>query len=156
MRRAWSAIVALVMQYALKFGAVGLVGYAVDLGVFNALRVDFTGEGAIVGNSFLAKTISVSLATLVTWFGNRFWTFKDRRRHNVLLELVEFSGIAVVGMGIALGCLYVSRHLLGFTSLFADNIAANVVGLGVATAFRFLMYRYWVYGDQRSDRVRAA
>ena len=38
---------------------------------------------------------------------------------------------------------------LGFTSLLADNISANVVGLVLGTAFRFLMYRYWVFGSTR-------
>ena len=152
MTRAWQAIAELVMRYALKFGAVGLVGYAVDLGVFNTLRVDFTGDGPFLANSFVAKTISVSFATLVTWFGNRWWTFRDRRRNNGWLELGAFAAIAVVGMGIALGCLYFSRYVLGFTSLFADNVAANIIGLGFATVFRFLMYRYWVYGDQRTGR----
>jgi hypothetical protein len=65
------------------------------------------------------------------------------------MELLELSAIAAIGVGIALACLYVSRSVLGYESLFADNVAANVVGLGLATTFRLLMYRYWVYGDHR-------
>ena len=72
-----------------------------------------------------------------------------------MLELLEFAAIAIVGMGIALLCLYVSHHLLGFTSLLADNISANVIGLVIATAFRFLMYRFWVYGPSRTDGLAA-
>jgi hypothetical protein len=54
-------------------------------------------------------------------------------------------------MAIALACLWISHHALGFTSLLADNIATNVVGLALGTAFRFLLYRYWVYGHHRAD-----
>ena len=54
-------------------------------------------------------------------------------------------------MLISLGCLWITHHWLGYTSLLADNISTNVVGLALGTAFRFLLYRYWVYGHHRSD-----
>ena len=51
-------------------------------------------------------------------------------------------------MAIAVGCLYVSHYVLGFTSLLADNVATNGVGLVLGTAFRFTFYRLWVFrGD---------
>ena len=34
-----------VILYALKFGAVGLVGLAVDIGIFNALLLGLAGDG---------------------------------------------------------------------------------------------------------------
>ena len=62
-------------------------------------------------------------------------------------------------MGIALLCLGVSHYVLGFTSPLADNIAANVVGLVLGTAFRFYAYRTWVFteiaGDGPVDAVSA-
>lgn len=137
--------------YAIKFGIVGLVGYVIDVGIFNALRLGVLGEGHFFQGPIGAKIASVTVATLATWFGNRYWTFRENRRKNFLLELLEFCTIALVGMGISLLCLYISHYVLGFTSLLADNISTNVVGLVVATAFRFLMYRFWVYGDHRSD-----
>lgn len=143
----------LVLEYGLKFGVVGLGGYAIDVGIFNILRLGLLGEDHAAASPLIAKVISVSIATLATWFGNRFWTFREHRRQNFLLELVEFAAIAVVGMGISLACLYVSHYVLGFTSLLADNISANVIGLTIATTFRFLLYRYWVYGHGRSDSL---
>jgi putative flippase GtrA len=138
-------------RYALKFGIVGLIGLATDVGIFNLLRTDPTGEGGFFTGPIGAKIVSMTVATLVTWFGNRFWTFRVHRRENFLLELSEFALIAVIGMGISLMCLAVSHYVLGFTSLLADNISGNVIGLVLATAFRFLMYRYWVYSPHRSD-----
>jgi putative flippase GtrA len=141
------------ISYALKFGVVGLVGYIIDVGIFNVLRFERVGAGTWAATPVGAKVVSVTVATIATWFGNRYWTFKDRRRANFVLELLEFSAIAALGMGIAVGCLYISHYVLGYTSALADNISANVVGLGIATAFRFLMYRFWVYGNHRSDSV---
>lgn len=95
------------------------------------------------------------VSTLVSWFGNRLWTFREHRRRNVLLELLEFSAIAVIGTGISLLCLYVSHYVLGYRSLLADNLSTNVIGLALATAFRFFLYRFWVYGYHRSDGFAA-
>ncbi|MCU1506863.1 MAG: hypothetical protein QOG18_1439 [Microbacteriaceae bacterium] len=138
---------------ALKFGSVGLVCYAIDVGVFNLLRVGVLGSDHFFQGPLGAKIVSVTISTLASWFGNRLWTFRQDRRRNFLLELLEFSAIAAVGMGISLLCLWVSHYLLGHRTLLADNISTNVVGLILATAFRYFLYRYWVYGDYRSDRV---
>lgn len=143
------------LGFALKFGVVGLAGYAIDVGIFNALRLELLGSDHFFQGPIGAKIVSVTVATLATWFGNRYWTFRQNRRKNFLLELLEFCAIALVGMGISLVCLYISHYLLGYTSLLADNISTNVVGLVLATAFRFLMYRFWVYGDHRSDGLAA-
>lgn len=153
--RVFSWFKELLLRYALKFGAIGLIGYVIDVGIFNVLRLGFAGEGHVTASPIVAKIISVSVATLATWFGNRYWTFREHRRQNFLLELVEFCAIALVGMGISLLFLFVSHYLLGFTSLLADNISTNVIGLTVATAFRFLLYRYWVYGHGRADGLTA-
>ena len=145
--RAYHGLIA----YALKFGVVGLGGYAIDVAVFNILRFGGVAEGHWIGSPVGAKVVSVTLATIATWFGNRYWTFRDRRRANYWLELAEFSLVALVGMGISVACLYVSHYVLGLQSPLADNISANVVGLVLATTFRFLMYRFWVFGSHRAD-----
>ncbi|MCB1281144.1 MAG: GtrA family protein, partial [Salinibacterium sp.] len=115
------------LSYALKFGIVGLAGYAIDVGIFNALRLGLLGDAHFFQGPIGAKIISVTVSTLATWFGNRYWTFRANRRKNFMLELLEFCTIALVGMGIGLLCLYISHYVLGFTSLLADNISTNVI-----------------------------
>jgi putative flippase GtrA len=143
------------MRYVLKFGVIGLLGYVVDVGIFNALSLGLIGHGHFFQSPVGAKIISVAVSTLVTWFGNRYWTFREHRRKNFVLELGEFSIVAVGGLLIGLLCLWVSHYLLGLTSLLADNISGNVIGLVLGTAFRFVLYRYWVYGHHRKDGLTA-
>ncbi len=150
-RSAVNYVYAQIVRYALKFGVVGLVGYLIDVGLFNLLSIGVFGSGHFFQSPLGAKIIAVTISTLASWLGNRYWTFRENRRRNFVLELVEFSAIAVVGLGISLGILYISHYILGFTSLLADNISANVIGVAIATAFRFLMYRYWVYAPTRAD-----
>ena len=144
-----------ILRYALKFGVVGLIGYFIDLTISNALWFGILGEDNFFHSTLGAKVVSVGIATLATWFGNRYWTFREHRRENFLLELLEFATIALLGMGISLACLWFSESVLGYTSILSRNIAGNVIGLFLATAFRFLLYRYWVYGHHRSDGLAA-
>lgn len=126
-----------------RFGSVGGLAFVVDAGLFNLLRF---GPGEVLGPKPLtAKVVSVAVATVVAWLGNRYWTFAARRTTNKTREFVAFVIANVIGMAIAVGCLAVSHYVLGFTSALADNIAANVVGLALGTVFRYLAYRSLVF-----------
>lgn len=132
-----------------RFGVVGLLGLVVDLGLFNLLRFA-GGEGVLYDKPLTAKAISVTAATLVTYAGNRRWTFRARGQRSHVSGYTLFFALNAVGMGIALVCLWFSHYILGLTSPLADNISANVIGLGLGTLFRFWSYRRWVFPDARN------
>ena len=135
---------ALVLREGVKFGVVGGVAFLVDTGLFNLLL--HIGQEPVLGEKPLtAKVVSVAVATMVAWLGNRFWTFRRRRRAAVPRELFLFAVVNVGGLLLALLPLAVSRYVLELDSPIADNIAANVVGLGLGTVFRFVMYRTVVF-----------
>lgn len=134
----------------LRFGAVGLIGVVVDVGLFNLLRFDPMDANTAFNGPLGAKVVSVTVAVIVTWFGNRYWAFGHNRRRDFMKEFVEFTTVAVAGLGISLACLYISHYVWGFQSILSDNIATNVVGLILSTAFRFFAYRYWVFSPSRS------
>lgn len=129
----------------LRFAAVGGFGLVVDVGVFNLLRVTVLSPDHLHEGPVVAKVVSTSLAIVVNWIGNRYWTFGHHRRPEALREGVEFALVSVGGMLIGLACLWVSHYLLGYTSLLADNVSSNVIGLALGTAFRFWLYRSWVF-----------
>ncbi|MEE6283303.1 GtrA family protein [Georgenia sp. MJ170] len=130
----------------MKFGTVGAIAFVVDVGLMNLLRF---GPGEVLGDKALtAKVISVAVATMVAWLGNRHWTFSDKKRDSRSRELIWFLLVNAGGMLIAVGALGVSHYVLGFQSALADNIAANVVGLGLGTAFRYFCYRYLVFNGR--------
>lgn len=139
-----------------RFGVVGLVGLVVDIGVFNILRATLLEPSVVHEGPLIAKVISTSLAIAANYFGNRYWTFGATKRTQVVREGVEFVLVSVGGMLITLACLWISHYALGFTSVLADNIAGNVVGLGLGTAFRFAFYRSWVFHPSRSMPLRRA
>ncbi|WP_189132142.1 GtrA family protein [Wenjunlia tyrosinilytica] len=129
----------LIAAELMKFGAVGAFGVVVNIVVFNlclhSLKLQTVRSGVIA-------TI-VAIAT--NYVGNRYWTYrncdKNRRTREITLFLL-FSGIGLV---IENGILALSHYGFGFTSTLADNVAKNVVGLGLGTLFRFWSYRTWVF-----------
>jgi putative flippase GtrA len=106
-----------------KFGVVGLTGAIIDLGGADYLHVHL-GVGPMV-----AKGLSITAATLVTYLGSRFWTFRHRVNQALLREGVLFVMLNVVGLAIA---------------ELAYN-AASVVGTGLGTIFRYFSYKKWVF-----------
>jgi putative flippase GtrA len=127
----------------MKFGTVGGIAYIVNLLLFNLLvHFPFSPlDDRPVTGSLIAGIVSI----LIAYFGNRFWTWRERPRRAMSREIALFFIINGIGIAIASGALYVSRYVLGFESAFADNIAANVIGVGIGTIFRFLSYRIWVF-----------
>jgi len=128
-----------------RFGAVGLLGLVIDVGIFNLLRLTVLSPEVLHEGPVIAKIISTTVAIIANWLGNRHWTFRNERRSSWVREGVEFALVSVGGLLIAVGCLWVSHYALGFTSVLADNIATNGVGLVLGTAFRFTLYRTWVF-----------
>jgi len=127
-----------------KFGIVGLCALVIDIGLFNFLRFA-GGEGPMFDRPISSKIISVAVATTFAYFGNRLWTFRERGRTNMGREYLMFFGLNAIAMLIAIGCLWFSHYYMGWDSALADNISANVVGLGLGTAFRFWSYRKFVF-----------
>jgi putative flippase GtrA len=137
-----------------KFGLVGLLGMVVDLPLYNWLVFDnplvfgASGDGMLHDKPVTAKFISVTVATVATYLGNRHWTWRHRERTGLHREYVLFFVLNGIGLLISAGCLGFSRYVLDQHSWLADNIAANFVGLGLGTLFRFWSYRKFVFKEE--------
>ena len=143
----------LISQFA-RVGAVGLVGLVVDVGLFNILCLTVLDPASVPDGALWATFVSTSVAIVVNWLGNRYWTFRNERRSHWLREGIEFVLVSLGGLVIALFCVWFSEHVLGFHSLLSDNIAKNVVGLALGTVFRFTFYRLWVFNPSRKPATK--
>lgn len=131
-----------------------MTGVALQFVVFNLLRYAGPGyEGVLLAKPITAQVIAIGLATVITYLGNRYWTYQHRARGSVLRELPIF--LLLNGIAIAIGsvCLALSHYLLGLTSPLADNISGNVIGLGLGTLFRFWSYRKFVFTGATAEPV---
>lgn len=121
-----------------KFGVVGVVAVVIaDVGT-NLLHFQF-GLGALIAN-----VIATIVATVVSYVGNRYWTFRDRQRTTVRREGLLFFVLNGIGLAIQLACLGVCTYVLGWHDKLSYNIFL-VIGIGLATAFRYRAYKKWVW-----------
>nr|WP_281373169.1 GtrA family protein [Kineococcus aurantiacus] len=126
----------------MRFLVTGGLAYLVDVAVFNLLLLGFGVD------SVWSKVVSSVVAIAVAFLGSRYYTWRDRRSQNPGREYALFLLLSVIAALLQVACLWVSHHLLGLTSPLADNISSNVVGMAIATVFRFVTFRTLVFPDR--------
>lgn len=142
-RRLWRELTA--------FGVVGALAFVVDNGGYNALVFGLPGHtpGVLSDHAVLASLLATTVATLLSWVGNRWWTYRHQRRDKVTQELALFVMVNVIGIGITALPVLLSRWSFGLDSPLSDNVA-RLLGWTLATAFRFLCYRRFVFVQRRA------
>ncbi|WP_181766859.1 GtrA family protein [Streptomyces albidus (ex Kaewkla and Franco 2021)] len=130
-----------------KFGAVGAVGFLVNVAVFNLCI--HTLQLAPIRSGVISQVVAIG----TNYLGNRYWTYRHTDKRRIRRETVAFFAFSGVALVIENAVLAVSHYGLGFTSPLADNIAKNVIGLGIGTVFRFWTYRTWVFTSGSGGRV---
>ena len=103
----------------------------------------------------ISKALSITAATIFTYLGSRFWTFRHRVNQALLREGVLFVMLNVVGLAIAEVVIAATTYGLDMKSALAYN-AASVVGTGLGTIFRYFSYKKWVFLAHAPGTVVAA
>ncbi|MEU7221232.1 GtrA family protein [Nocardia iowensis] len=136
------------------FLVVGAIGFLVDAGTYNLL-VFWGGEGVLYHYPLPAKIIAIAVATVVTYFGNKWWTFAHKKTDNPGREYLLYAVFNVVAIGLQLGCLGFSRYVLDLSSPLSDNISGTLIGQMVAVIFRYWAYDKFVFtgARERDDEV---
>jgi putative flippase GtrA len=122
-----------------KYGTVGLTALAVNILTTNlAWRI-------VPYNKLTDSIIGTGIGTVVAYFGNRFWTYKECDSISRSREFLLFVGINAVGMLIETIPLTVSTYVLHFDGTLASNLAKFGCGTTMGLAFRLWTYRTWVF-----------
>jgi putative flippase GtrA len=132
---------------ASRFMAVGAISTAVAVVLYNWLAYEPYGLWSpLSGHITISYIVSHAVGMLVSYELSRRWTFKERADRKPGEGFVSYAIINIITMvTIPVGCLWVSRHALGYTSGLADNISGNVVGLLVSQVARFYLFRRFVF-----------
>ena len=131
---------------AAKFLTVGGVATLVSFVIFNGLvHGYFGGPGPMNNLPLFAFVIANLVGMLVSYRGSRSWAFRDREAVGPAGGRIAFFVINIVSMAIPLLCLAVSRYVLHYDDPVSDNIAANLIGLGLGTLARFWAIRTYIF-----------
>jgi putative flippase GtrA len=126
----------LVLEVA-RFGVVGGSGVAVNFLVFNLLLHGLKWWPTP------ATVLASCVAMATNYVGFRFFAYRDRAsrtRRQIVLFFV-FSGL---GVAMETVLFYAGYHGLGMDGPYGSNIA-KAASIVLASAFRFLVYRTWVF-----------
>jgi putative flippase GtrA len=124
---------------AAKFGVIGVIGLLVTNVGYGLLHSSL-GIGPVT-----ATTIATIVAMIVTYVGNRYWSFRHRERTNVAREGVIFFVLNGIGLLIQDAVVAFNYYILGYGHNKAAEFIALNVGIALATLFRFWSYRKWVW-----------
>ncbi|WP_234377161.1 GtrA family protein [Streptomyces sp. TP-A0356] len=130
-----------------KFGVVGGSGVAVNFLVFNALL------HGLAWAPMTATVLASVIAMGTNYLGFRFFAYRDRAsrtRQQIALFFV-FSGLGVVMESVL---FYVGYHGLDMNGPLGSNVA-KALSIVLASAFRFLVYRTWVFQHEAKQDVGA-
>jgi putative flippase GtrA len=137
----------------LRFAMVGAIGAAVDFSVFNLL--------VNVGRTptIWASVLSFLAAVLSNFVWNRFWTYPDSRSKKISNQVVQFSAVSLIGLGIRTPLFVwlervlirnlvsvVPRNFL-VSGTFIGHNAALAIAILVVMLWNFYANRLWTYND---------
>ncbi len=147
-RRLYSQFRQLIREGAM-FLVVGGAGLVITNAVYSLLRHYSVGP-------VTATTVATVIAMLVTYLGNRYWSFRHRERTGMAREGVLFVVLNGIGLLIQDAVVAFGAYALGYQHghKIQQLITLNV-GIAIATVFRFWSYRKWVWGAP-VDAVPAA
>ncbi|MEU0300018.1 GtrA family protein [Streptomyces sp. NPDC006175] len=121
-----------------KFGAVGALGLVVNIVVSNLIWR--TTDFPVVRAGLMGTVVAI----LFNYVGFRYWTYRDRDKTGRTRELMLFLLFSAAGAVIETGVLYLATYGFGWNSPVQSNVF-KIIGIGVATLFRFWSYRTWVF-----------
>lgn len=134
-----------VVLEVVKFAVVGGSGVLVNFLAFNVLLHGVRWPA-------MAATMAAScLAMATNYVGFRFFAYRDRSsrtRQQIALFFV-FSGLGVV---LESGLFYAGYSGLGLDGPLESNVV-KALSIVLASAFRFLVYRTWVFQTDTSRAV---
>lgn len=132
-----------------KFGVVGGIGLVVNIVVSNLLWRYTTIPTVRAG------LLATFVAVLGNYIGFRYWTYRDRDKNGRTRELTLFLLFSAVGAVIETGVLYTATYGFGWDTPVQSNVF-KILGIGIATLFRFWSYRTWVFKALPAQAAEAA
>jgi putative flippase GtrA len=148
----------------LRFLLVGAIGFVIDFGVANLMLWLLPSDSYIgswtISALLRAGTISFLCAVVSNFIWNRYWTYPDSRSKPIAQQLVQFTIVSVIGLGIRIPILTYGEPLIrsllthvpflhlsvNLYDFFAHNITLATAVL-IVLFWNFFVNRYITYND---------
>jgi putative flippase GtrA len=130
-----------------RFMVTGGLATLVSVTLFNFLvhGLYLTSDPWLATQPLTALVIANLVGMMVSYRLSRYWTFRHRQPVHADGGRTAFFLINVVTLPLSVGTLWFSRHVLGLTDPFSDNLFGNVIGALIGQAARFYLFRTYVF-----------
>ena len=128
----------LIPEFA-KFAVIGIAGVFITNAVYDLLNLHL-GIGPVT-----SATIATIIATIISYLGNRYWSFRTRQRTGVARELIVFAVLNGIGLLIQDAAVAFNSYLLHLQHNPTAAFLALNIGIVLAMLFRFWSYRRFVW-----------
>jgi putative flippase GtrA len=122
------------------------IAFAV-IGAGNTLLYMAITWAALSIGAVKASVIATVVTTTLAYFGNRYWTYRNHTRTALRREYTLFFAFNLVGMVIQSGTVAIGKYGFGLTEANDEYkfMGVTLIGIGIATVFRFWAYRTLVF-----------
>ena len=124
-----------------KFLTVGLLCYVINVGLFNLLLLLPGFKDKPLTSNVLSSLTSI----FVAYWGNSNYTFTKNKKKMNKKDALIFLVVNLIAMLFSVVSLGISRYILNLHTVYSDNIAANIIGIGLGTVFRYICYKNIIY-----------
>lgn len=128
-----------------RFAVVGLLGLAVN----NVLLWLLTAHAGLY---YLASSaIATEVAIVHNFILNHRWTFgSSRRAASVDMTFLRYNAVALGGLALTVGVLFVLTHFAGMFYLLANPLA-----VAAGAIWNYLMCLAWIWNTRQADQSGA-
>jgi len=129
-----------------SFASIGAIGFVIDASVLMVLFHHFNF------GHYIGRLISFSFAVVVTWYLNRYFTFRQHSSPDWKSEVRRYIYIQVIGSMINLAVY--SALIMINTTLAAYPVIPLFFGASVALVFNFMGSRRFVFiNSSKQDKA---
>jgi putative flippase GtrA len=124
-----------VVQQFARYVVVGGVAFLVDFGLLYVLT-EYAGIHYLI-----SAAVSFVCGLVVNYYLSRVWVFDRRTMENAALEMLVFTAIGVVGLGLNEGIIWFVREKIHIHYMIAKAISAGIVLVWNFGARKALLFR---------------
>jgi putative flippase GtrA len=143
----------------LKFCVVGVIGTAIDFGVFNLMH------NVLHVHEVLSNTLSVSCAIVNNYLWSRYWVYPETKDRQGGRKFAQFVVVSMIAWALNTTILWTTDRwflgeeglLVGIVALLAaaagvehrllSSNAAKVIATGIVLFWNFFANRLWTFRD---------
>ncbi|MBU1102182.1 glycosyltransferase [Patescibacteria group bacterium] len=88
----------------------------------------------------LSSTLAFSTAFFVSFYLQKFWTFRSKNQEKIYQQMALYFSVAVINLGLNAALMYFSVDILRIWYLFAQILVSGIIAVESFLVYKFLIF----------------